>query len=201
MNEIEDNNKNANIKDVLRSMIMTFSIYSKIPMPNIEWKEENMKAYIKIVDKLNKLLEWLVVVVLVILSFVVLAQVVTRKCHISVAWLEEMARYSMIWLCFLGAAVACRRGSLIKIDILYELLPQKVSRYFLYFVDVLSIVFLVVALYSCSQYLPLGFNSSASSMKSIKMFWFYLCMPIGMGMMFLNIIANILERMKGGPAA
>ena len=37
-----------------------------------------MKAYIKIVDKLNKLLEWLVVVVLVILSFVVLAQVVTR---------------------------------------------------------------------------------------------------------------------------
>ena len=152
-----------------------------------------MKAYIKIVDKLNKLLEWLVVVVLVILSFVVLAQVVTRK--------EEMARYSMIWLCFLGAAVACRRGSLIKIDILYELLPQKVSRYFLYFVDVLSIVFLVVALYSCSQYLPLGFNSSASSMKSIKMFWFYLCMPIGMGMMFLNIIANILERMKGGPAA
>ena len=201
MNEIEDNNKNANIKDVLRSMIMTFSIYSKIPMPNIEWKEENMKSYIKIVDKLNKLLEWLVVVVLVILSFVVLAQVVTRKCHISVAWLEEMARYSMIWLCFLGAAVACRRGSLIKIDILYELLPQKVSRYFLYFVDVLSIVFLVVALYSCSQYLPLGFNSSASSMKSIKMFWFYLCMPIGMGMMFLNIIANILERMKGGPAA
>lgn len=160
-----------------------------------------MKAYIKIVDKLNKLLEWLVVVVLVILSFVVLAQVVTRKCHISVAWLEEMARYSMIWLCFLGAAVACRRGSLIKIDILYELLPQKVSRYFLYFVDVLSIVFLVVALYSCSQYLPLGFNSSASCMKSIKMFWFYLCMPIGMGMMFLNIIANILERMKGGPAA
>lgn len=47
----------------------------------------------------------------------------------------------------------------------------------------------------------MGFNSSASSMKSIKMFWFYLCMPIGMGMMFLNIIANILERMKGGPAA
>ena len=74
-----------------------------------------MKAYIKIVDKLNKLLEWLVVVVLVILSFVVLAQVVTRKCHISVAWLEEMARYSMIWLCFLGAAVACRRGPVLSL--------------------------------------------------------------------------------------
>ena len=159
-----------------------------------------MKAYIKIVDKLNKLLEWLVVVVLVILSFVVLAQVVTRKCHISVAWLEEMARYSMIWLCFLGAAVSSA-GAPSSRSTFSTSSSQKVSRYFLYFVDVLSIVFLVVALYSCSQYLPLGFNSSASSMKSIKMFWFYLCMPIGMGMMFLNIIANILERMKGGPAA
>ena len=29
--------------DVIRSLMMTFSIYSKIPMPNVEWKEGNMK--------------------------------------------------------------------------------------------------------------------------------------------------------------
>ena len=32
------------IKDeILESMIITFSMYSKIPMPNIDWKKENMK--------------------------------------------------------------------------------------------------------------------------------------------------------------
>ncbi|MEA4972816.1 MAG: adenosylcobinamide-GDP ribazoletransferase [Candidatus Metalachnospira sp.] len=31
------------IADIMRGLAMTFSLYSKIPMPNVEWKEENMK--------------------------------------------------------------------------------------------------------------------------------------------------------------
>ena len=31
------------MKNILESMIITFSMYSKIPMPNIDWKKENMK--------------------------------------------------------------------------------------------------------------------------------------------------------------
>ena len=31
------------IKNILNSFFMAFSMYSKIPMPNCEWKEENMK--------------------------------------------------------------------------------------------------------------------------------------------------------------
>lgn len=157
-----------------------------------------MKTYLKIINTLDKLFEWLVVVMLAVLACVVMAQVVTRRCHISVAWLEELARYSMIWVCFLGGAVCSRRGTLIKIDVLYELIPKNASRVFLSMVDIISIAFLCVALYSCYQYLPLGLNSSASSMTEVKMFWFYLCMPIGMGMMLLNTVANLLERFKGG---
>ena len=157
-----------------------------------------MKAFAKGIDKLNHFFEYLVVAVLILLTLIVLAQVITRKCHISVAWLEEMARYSMIWLCFLGAAVSCRRGSLIKVDILYELVPPRLARYLLFFVDILSIAFLCVVLYSCYLYLPLGLNSSASSMSSIKMIWFYLCMPIGLGLMLLNTVSNFFERLEGG---
>lgn len=29
--------------NIIRSLVMTFSIYSKIPMPSVEWKEENMR--------------------------------------------------------------------------------------------------------------------------------------------------------------
>ncbi|MBQ5951177.1 MAG: TRAP transporter small permease [Lachnospiraceae bacterium] len=161
-----------------------------------------MRVYLKVIDRLNKLMEILVIILVTILAFVVLAQVVTRTAKISVAWLEEMARYSMIWVCFFGAAVACRRGTLIKVDVLYEILPKKICRILYYIVDVISIIFLIFGLYSCSKYLPLGFHSTASSM-SINMFWFYLCMPLGMFMMILNLIANILERtaQKGGTEA
>ena len=36
-----------------------------------------------------------------------------------------------------------------------------------------------------------------SIMKGIKMFWFYLSMPLGLGMMLLNLVANTYERWKG----
>lgn len=157
-----------------------------------------MKLYLKIIVALNKVIEYLVVVVLAILAFVVLGQIITRSLEISVPWLEEIARYSMIWVAFLGGAVACRRRTLIKVDVVYEIVSKKVAHILLCVVDVISIAFLCVALYSCYKYLPLGFNSSAASMSGIKMFWFYLCMPIGLGMMMLNTIANLLTRLKGG---
>jgi len=31
------------ITDIIKGLVMAFSLYSKIPMPNVEWKEENMK--------------------------------------------------------------------------------------------------------------------------------------------------------------
>ena len=157
-----------------------------------------MKAYLKIVDGINQIFKVLVIVMLVLLSLVVLAQIITRSLHISVAWLEEMARYSMIYVCFLGSAVCCSRGTLIKVDVLYEILSEKTRKTLLVIVGMLSIAFLFFALYSCAQYLPLGFNSDAASMRGVRMFWFYLAMPIGLGMMLLNTIANLIEILKGG---
>ena len=104
----------------------------------------------------------------------------------------------MIYLCFLGAAVCCRRGSLIKVDVVHDLLPPKAARALEEAVNLVSAVFLCFALYSCCKYLPLGFNSDASSMKGIRMFWFYLSMPLGLGMTLLNLVANTYERWKGG---
>ena len=156
-----------------------------------------MKTYLKVVNALNKVFENLVVAVLTLLALVVFLQIVTRSLHISVAFLEEAARYTMIYLCFLGAAVCCRRGSLIKVDVVHDLLPPKAARALEEAVNLVSAVFLCFALYSCCKYLPLGFNSDASSMKGIKMFWFYLSMPLGLGMMLLNLVANTYERWKG----
>lgn len=156
-----------------------------------------MKTYLKIINALNKLFENLVVGVLALLALVVFLQIVTRSLHISVAFLEEAARYTMIYLCFLGAAVCCRRASLIKVDVLHDLLPHKAARVLEELVNLVSVVFVCFALYSCVKYLPLGLNSSASSMKGIKMFWFYLSMPLGLGMMLLNLVANTYERWKG----
>src|SRR5215831_10856372 len=42
----------------------------------------------------------------------------------SILWVEEVSRYLMIWLTFLGAGVVLRYGGHIGIDTLQERLPQ-----------------------------------------------------------------------------
>ena len=32
---------------IVKAMIIAFSMYSKIPMPQFQWKDEDMKDYIK----------------------------------------------------------------------------------------------------------------------------------------------------------
>ncbi len=157
-----------------------------------------MKVYLSFVNKLNKLLEVLVVIMLVLLTAIVIAQIVTREMHISVSWLEEGARYTMIYVCFLGAALCTRRGTLVKIDILNEMLPKGAMKYINVLTSIISLVFLAFALYSCMQFLPVGMQRVASSMTKIKMVWFYLAMPVGMEAMVLNIIANLFEGIQGG---
>ncbi len=42
-------------------------------------------------------------------------------------WTEELARYLYIWACYLGAAVALRRGNHIVIALVLERLPPRVG--------------------------------------------------------------------------
>jgi TRAP-type C4-dicarboxylate transport system permease small subunit len=43
-------------------------------------------------------------------------------------WSEELSRYLYIWVCYLGAPVAMRRGSHIAITLLVDQLPPRVVR-------------------------------------------------------------------------
>ena len=42
-------------------------------------------------------------------------------------WTEELARYLYIWACYLGAAVALRRGNHIVIALVHERLPTRLA--------------------------------------------------------------------------
>ena len=42
----------------------------------------------------------------------------------SILWVEEVSRYAMIWLTFLGAGLVLRHGGHIGIDTLQDRLPQ-----------------------------------------------------------------------------
>ena len=67
---------------------------------------------------------WAIVLVLAAMAMMVFANVVLRfgTSH-SILWVEEVSRYLMIWLTFLGCGLVLGYGGHIGIDALQESLP------------------------------------------------------------------------------
>jgi TRAP-type C4-dicarboxylate transport system permease small subunit len=63
----------------------------------------------------------------------------------SAAWTEEIARYLLICMVFVGMSAAVRTGRHIHVDFLYRLIPRAAGRVFATLVDVVRIVFFAFA--------------------------------------------------------
>jgi TRAP-type C4-dicarboxylate transport system permease small subunit len=79
-----------------------------------------------------------------LLGLTVLHQFVTRYVfNDAAAWTEEIARYLLIGVVFVGASVAVYRNNHIQVDFLYRYLPPRFGRVLSLAVDVLRLGFFV----------------------------------------------------------
>src|SRR5438445_1637450 len=63
----------------------------------------------------------------------------------SAAWTEEIARYLLICVVFIGMAAAVRTNTNIHVDFFYRLMPPAMGRVVSTLVDIIRIVFFAVA--------------------------------------------------------
>lgn len=64
-------------------------------------------------DRVNRVVEQLLLVIGVAFSLILFAQVVARYMGNSLSWSEEIGRYLLVATCFLGATVAYKRAEFI----------------------------------------------------------------------------------------
>jgi TRAP-type C4-dicarboxylate transport system permease small subunit len=92
--------------------------------------------------------DWFTLVVFWLLALDVFYQFFTRYVlSDSAAWTEEIARYLLIVVTFVGASMAVRRNTHIHVEFLYHYLPAKVGRALSLTVDVVRFAFLAYATY------------------------------------------------------
>ena len=63
----------------------------------------------------------------------------------SAAWTEEIARYLLIAMVFVGVSAVVRTGRHIHVDFLYRLLPRKAGRVLATVIDVVRVAFFAAA--------------------------------------------------------
>ena len=129
-----------------------------------------MKAYVKIVDKINKIVGVIVVVFFVGAFLSTFLQVVMRNLtSISVPWTDELSRYLVIYIVYLAAGLAARSGRLIRMEVLPMLmkLSEKQIQVFYWIASFLTIVFSVIAVYSSISAIQMNMN------KNVGISWIF----------------------------
>jgi TRAP-type transport system small permease protein len=85
---------------------------------------------------------WASVLLFWALGGVVFTQFFTRYAlNDSASWTEEIARYLLIGVVFVGASIGVAKNNHIQVDLLYRYLPAGVSRVMATLVDVIRIAF------------------------------------------------------------
>ena len=89
---------------------------------------------------------WVALGVFWLLALTVFYQFVTRYVlNDSASWTEEVARYMLIGVVFIGAAIGVAKNSQIQVDFFYRHLPAAVGRWLSRAVDVVRIGFFAAA--------------------------------------------------------
>ena len=87
---------------------------------------------------------WLSVALFWALGGVVFTQFFTRYfLNDSASWTEEIARYLLIGVVFVGASIGVAKNNHIQVDLLYRYLPRPVGRVLALAVDAIRVAFFV----------------------------------------------------------
>ena len=147
----------------------------------------------------EKLATWLTIASVAVMALAVFAQVIMRYFFQSpLIWGDELAKYALAFMTFIGASVALRKGELACMDLLVDKFPAPTKRIIMMVVMLLNIA-LIVFLLVCAINL-LGQRSvrtQSSPAMGVPMQYVYACLPIGLGLMSIQGVLCLIEMILG----
>ena len=120
----------------------------------------------------------------------------------SLPWAEEVARYSMVWIAYIGASLGIKRNALLGVEAVLLLLPQGTRKYFDYLRYLIIILFNVLIAYYTFQIIQSQISTEqVSPSLRIPMWFAYGAVPVGAVLMAWRCIQMIGQVGKPAPAA
>ena len=149
------------------------------------------------IDKvINKILRFIVIIMLSVMSVVVFAQVLFRIVHLSIPWSEELSKYLLIWSTFLGAAICIRKGSLVGLEFLKNSLSEEKQKLLQ---TILNLIVCAMLLFLIS----VGFWAvrrvwfQITPVLKLSMGLMYAAIPVGSVFMLINQVLVTIYLWKG----
>ncbi|MDW7673904.1 MAG: TRAP transporter small permease [Bacillota bacterium] len=148
----------------------------------------------KLMDFIDNFEENLIVVLLPVMVLIIFTATFFRYSGLMVLpWAEEVARYMMIWIIYLGIGTGAKKNSHFAVEILYKIMPQFTHKFFVYFRTLVVVGF-------CGYIINLSYNliqaqimmGQTSPAMQIPIWVAYLAIPVGCSAMAIRSIQHLV---------
>jgi TRAP-type C4-dicarboxylate transport system permease small subunit len=124
---------------------------------------------------------------LVVVFFLVFGGVCLRMSGYNFSMTEELSRWGLVSICFMGASAALKQKMHVAVNMLVDMLPLPLGKIVVAIAYVLVIVLLVYSTgYSWKAAMRAGFMTG--DIIPLSMMWVKLMLPVGMGMMLVHLV-------------
>ena len=140
--------------------------------------------------------EWIGFVIFWILFALILSQVISRYAfNDSITWTEEVSRYLLVSLTFLGLAIGIRRKAHISVQFFYRYLREKPQKALSVFVGILVILFYVLSVFFSWE---VGRHAQGQRMSNINVSRSVLYYTVMVGFVFAVImqVKTVIYKIK-----
>jgi TRAP-type C4-dicarboxylate transport system permease small subunit len=131
---------------------------------------------------------WVLIALMAAMAVLVFVNVVSRYIlNYSIIWVEELTRYMMVWVGFLGAGLVLRLGAHIALEAFQDLLPSRAARALR-----AGIVVLLGATFASMTWLGTRYAAFAWEQETPVLNWstgaVYLAIPIGSALLLAHLV-------------
>ncbi|HEX6079618.1 MAG TPA: TRAP transporter small permease [Methylomirabilota bacterium] len=142
------------------------------------------------------IVDWICLGLMVALVVDVFLGVFSRYVlHATFQWYDEVARLCFVWMVFLGAAVAVRRGAHFRLHLLIDRFGPRLRHATDLAVSLLVLVFGGVLVAGGVAMYPVARRQVTDSLE-LSMLWFHGALPIGGALMILFSLPHLWRLLR-----
>ena len=119
----------------------------------------------------------------------------------SLSWSEELARYCMVWMVYVGVSYAVKKGMHIRVDVINLVLSNKMKKVVAIFSNLMFLAFSVIVVYlGYRMAMRIARLEQTSAGLEIPMACVYMAVPCGLGLTAIRLVQSLIEIIGGGKA-
>ena len=157
-----------------------------------------MALLLQVTKWLKKISMWGAVIVFCCVGLSVFAQIVFRYCFsIALNWVDEFARYGLVWFTFLGGAAGLDAIETTSVTFIRDKIPEKYYRWIRLIFDICIDILVFYLIKTGFTFAELGKKTKTLALWGLTQYIPFLAIPVGSIIIFFSCMVRTVTAFLG----